>query len=203
MENTKLVKQTEEYKPKISQLQGYALALEINSDEDVERASEMIKEISTLKAQIEDQRTKITKPINDSLRQINAFFKQFSEPVLEADKQIRSKVAQYRTIQEQERIKKQKELDKIFKKQQAEINKIAEEKGIEAPVIVAPTVQENAGQVGKVKFKKVWTFEIEDISKIPVEFLMVDERKVRQAIVQDGRRRISGIKIFQEDKVSL
>ena len=50
--------------------------------------------------------------------------------------------------------------------------------------------------------KKVWTFEILDPNIIPIEYRTVDEKKIRQAML-NGIREIPGVKIYQESQLSL
>lgn len=49
---------------------------------------------------------------------------------------------------------------------------------------------------------KTWAYEVEDLSLVPREYLMIDEAKVKEAI-KAGTRIISGIKIFQKEGFSL
>lgn len=55
---------------------------------------------------------------------------------------------------------------------------------------------------GKISSKKEWHFEIENESLIPRDFLSIDEKKIKKAI-DDGVRKIEGIKIFETDKFNL
>jgi hypothetical protein len=48
--------------------------------------------------------------------------------------------------------------------------------------------------------RRTWTFEIEDASKVPAQFLIVNEKAIREA-VRSGAREIPGIKIYQEVSV--
>lgn len=45
--------------------------------------------------------------------------------------------------------------------------------------------------------RKVWGYEVEDISKVPAEYMMLDEAKVKQAI-KNGERKIEGLKISEK-----
>ena len=47
--------------------------------------------------------------------------------------------------------------------------------------------------------RNVWTFEVQNVDNVPREYLMLDEKKVRQAI-RSGERHIPGLMIFQKQQ---
>ena len=49
---------------------------------------------------------------------------------------------------------------------------------------------------------KRWIFEVTDITQVPREFLQVDETKIRAAIA-NGTRALAGVRIYQEESISL
>lgn len=74
-----------------------------------------------------------------------------------------------------------------------------------ASIPVAKPVTTYNGSAGAGKLKgstKTWTFEIEDASQIPREYLMVDETAIRKAI-NAGIRELPGVKIFQKEGLSI
>jgi hypothetical protein len=79
----------------VKALDTYAKSLVITTVEQAEEAGDNLAKISYLKKAVEDQRTEITRPLNVSLRSINAFFKKFSEPLESIDEQVRAKVAEF------------------------------------------------------------------------------------------------------------
>lgn len=202
MKNTDLTQSTEQFKPEIKSLQDQINELVITSDTDIEIASNTVVKINNLKKKIENQRLAFTKPLNESLRNINAFFKQFSVPLDEANGEIRNKMLKYRQEQEKIRLEKEKEAQRKWKEEQARLAEKAKERGVEAPELEKPVVQKQDSAIGAMKFKKYWVFEVQDLSKVPVEYLQVNEKAVNEAI-RAGRRRITGIKIYQEERSSL
>lgn len=55
---------------------------------------------------------------------------------------------------------------------------------------------------GNLKAKKEWNFYIEDFDQIPKNYLVVDEKKIKEAI-KAGIRNIPGIKILEEETTSM
>ena len=77
-------------------------AMEVDSQETYELAADELKAIKAKAKSLEDQRTAITKPINDALKGINALFKGPTTFLEEAERVIKGKMISYST--EQERI---------------------------------------------------------------------------------------------------
>ena len=69
--------------------------LDIVDQKSAIKAGDLVKVISDLKGKVEAQRLEFTKPLNESLKNINSFFKQFSYPLIEFDKIARSKLIDY------------------------------------------------------------------------------------------------------------
>lgn len=55
---------------------------------------------------------------------------------------------------------------------------------------------------GKMTTKSTWDFLVEDFDKIPREYLLVNEKKIKSAI-KAGFRNIAGLKIFEEKSVAM
>jgi len=78
----------------------------------------------------------------------------------------------------------------------AALTQAAQPQAIEKPEINCRT--EN----GNTHIKKVWKFEVTDAAAVPVGYLVVDEKKISQAI-KDGMRDIQGVRIYQENQVAV
>lgn len=50
--------------------------------------------------------------------------------------------------------------------------------------------------------RMVWEFDVEDIKQVPAEFIVINEKAVREAI-KNGARDIAGLKIYQKPTVAI
>ncbi len=83
----------------VRDVEAYVNKIEITKPEQLVEASEFVEKISILNDNIEAQRTQFTKPLNETLKNINTFFKKFSDPVKKADKMLREKMISYKEMQ--------------------------------------------------------------------------------------------------------
>jgi len=210
----------------VKDIQGEAENIIIKNEQDVQNAVVFLQKVRNWKKRINDIRLSYTKPLNESLKRINADFKNSENPLDILDKNVSQKMCDYRE-KEAEKIRKQQEKEaekqrKAFEKEQEKKRKALEkqqkkdemtkkeakeaEKEIEQEEFVpTPTIkQETTVRSGDAKMvaRKVWTFDIEDETKVPRKFLKVDEIAIRQA-VRDGEREIKGIKIYQKENFSI
>lgn len=153
-----------------------ARELQIKEAKDIEQAGFTLTKLKEAKAMIDDYRKSMTEPLNKSLKSINTFFKQFSEPLELVDREIRARVQQFKLE---------------FDASPPDEPKDFAERGL---------ILKN--RVSGVKLKKVWKYEVTDKSKVPLELMVVDGVAVNK-LIRDGVRDVPGIRIFQEEIVSL
>lgn len=207
-----------------------ANTLQVSNHEEASKAADILKAISSTKKNIEDKRKEYTAPLVAAQKSINADFKKMTEPFEKAEKIVKDKIATFHDAEqkrlEQERKKAadeaaekaRKEAEEAAKERAAqaaddeERQRIEEqaEKEAEAAAEAAALAAEEAakkaepkmeGNSGKAVASKVWTFEITDEAKVPREFCVVNESKIRAAI-KDGVREIEGVWIHQETRIS-
>lgn len=192
----------DEYDERIQGLVDEATALKVEDAESNNNAVAMMAAVQKLKKRIDTVRKEKTKPYFDFKKGVDSIAKGFVGRLDTVLKALNPKVTRYQ--QEQERIRReeerkaQEEADRLAKKAEEERRKLQEaadkeaaEKGEEAPVIEAPAVaapvipkKDNVTRTeqGAAHIRKEWVFEVEDPSKVPAEYLMVDERAVRAAV---------------------
>lgn len=180
----------------------------INSSDSLEQAKELAKNAKKIENLIEDKRKEITKPLLDEKKQIDDYAKSVTADLNTAVKELRDKILRYE--QEQERIR-QEELRKI------EAERRAKEEELRKQMLENQTVDEDAvkelqvlksqqaaiiSETPKNSITKVWTFEYVDIGLIPIDYMMPNEPKIKQAI-KSGVREIPGLVIFQKELLTL
>ena len=189
----------------ISIIQQFADSRTITTAEDVKLATDDLSLIAKLKKAIEDKRKEYVGPINEHLKQVNDAFKLMAGPLESADRVTRGKVMEYRQKQEAlrleaEAINRQKE---ELAHREATFNGTGEVTIDTTPVVVPPAppahVRTDVGTLGTMKVKK---WEVEDITKVPAEYLQVDAVAVGK-LVRAGIKNIAGIRIWEEETLKI
>jgi hypothetical protein len=178
----------------------------ITNDSTNQQAVEWGAQAKKLHKRLEELRKHWVVPHNEFVKEVNNFFKIYQGPLEEVERHLGRLIGGYRQFLENERRRKEAEMVAESRRLQAQIEDQAK-KDAEAgqPYEVAPLAAPVLPEVphvtrtseGSASQRKEWTFEIEDESKVPREYLMVDERKLRQA-VKGGVREIPGVKIFEQ-----
>ncbi|CAO0822444.1 conserved hypothetical protein [Desulfarculales bacterium] len=155
---------------------------------------------------LEELRKRIVTPYNIYLTQVNRFFKLYSDPLGQAEAYLSRLLGNYRQYQENEAKRIQAEQEAEARKIQKQLEDEAREAAKKdvhyepAPIVapVAPEVQKVTRVAGgSTSQRKDWTFEVEDESKIDREFLMLNEKKLREHI-KGGLRTTPGVRIYEE-----
>jgi hypothetical protein len=78
---------------------------------------------------------------------------------------------------------------------------------IQAPVVVVPVVAPQSTvtrtDTGSGHLRMDWDFRVVDESKVPREYMVPNETKIRQAVKKNGIRKIEGVEIFEKPSMSI
>jgi hypothetical protein len=134
---------------------------------------------------VEQRRTAITKPLNEAKRSVDALFKPLQETLAACLKCTNDRLTAYAAGQRaaQDQALKQVEL------------------GARTESILAVAHGGGPALPASVVERSTWTFEVEDDTKVPPQFMCVDRSAVTIAVRQ-GVRDIPGIRIFQEHSIA-
>ena len=140
--------------------------------------------------QIEVLEKTVTGPINESLRAAKAVFAPARTAYATLEQALKSKVAEgHAELERQQR----EQLSVVV-----EMAKSGQTEQATAVLAVIPDGPEHKGS----SVRKVWKFEIVDETVVPVEYLTVDERKIRAAVTL-GAREIPGVRIYEDVSVAV
>ena len=168
--------------------------LKIENDEQYTQAGDVVKEVAMKVKKLDAKRMEYTKPLDETKKLIMADFKSVTDPLEEFCTLVKKKMLDYYKETQQRKNEEQARIDAeaLEKARQGNVSEV------QVP-IVNEEVKTQRGDVSTITIRKVWTFKITDETKIPRDYLVVDERKIREAI-RNGERRIDGVDIFQEEQ---
>ena len=192
MVNTQLQEQAAAENARATMMSTSAQALFIQTDEEYQEAASVLTQIQQRLKEIESERVKITKPINQALRNVNALFKGPKGEYEKAKALFKARMADFLKRKEEQR---QLALEAA---QQA-----SDQGNQEAFYMQAQAANDAATPfVGNVHTRDTWKFEITDLTKVPLDFLMVDERKLRGFInVNKDSVIIPGVRVYKDTQV--
>jgi len=176
----------------------------ISTSENLSYAKDLAKQAREISKWIEDKRKEVTKPLLDKKKELDTFAKDLISGLNDSTADLRGQILNYEMKLEAER---QVELERIEAEKQAEIEKLEK---IESPVLKQELITEienkKTGEITHLEkstsLRKTWTFKIENENHIPREYLIPDERKIKQAI-KEGIREIQGLVIFEKTSLNL
>lgn len=201
--------------PEVSKITAFAQSIVIKTVDGYQQASDYLKSVKGLLRQIEDARTRVTKPLNEALRQVNSQAKEASAPLLTAETQIKRAMLTYSAEQERIRREEQRKAEEAARKEreriEAQAAKAAAAGKVEraaqleerAATVVAPVIQREAPKVAGVSMREVWRFEVTDPAAVPREYLTVDEKKIGAVVrALKGDTQIAGVCVWKEKSLA-
>lgn len=195
----------------------------IENEADKENAVIMLKEISEYKKAIKKQEDELSSDAKKELAEIKAMFNEPKSFLNDAEEIVRGKINHFLNEQkarmeaealaikqkaEDEALKQAEELevlksgageyDAVTRKAMIEAIEAKQNKLIDATAKQAEINQSSTNSV----VRKVWAFRLTDLSKVPLQYIQLNETAVRNAI-KAGERNIAGLEIFQECQVAI
>lgn len=193
-------------------------ASEIANEGDNLKACEMLKNINVYTKTVKSLKAEEEKPVKSALKEISDKYKNALDFLTEAEKILRSKIADYAELKleklnliassaqktaEEEALRKLDELQALRESagQYDEVTQAAIISSIDSKVNAVIDNSEikidNTLGNSAASFRKYITFKIVDIQKVPAEFLSVDTKVVNTAI-RNGVREIPGLEIVEK-----
>jgi len=134
--------------------------------------------------------------------------KTYTDRLDAAERAAKSKMSAYQAIQERKRLEEKQRLEEEARKAEAEklLNeaiKKNDETVLERPIVI-PSVYVGPAttKVSGISFVETWDFVIENMELIPRDYMLPDEKKIRQAVkLLKDKAVIPGVKVFARKDV--
>lgn len=196
------VDQLHPFELQVAQIAELAGSLVINSDESAGRATSIQAITQKLAGNIEAKKKDLTRDANEYIKAVGNMAARLTAPLKEAKSSLKTKLSQWQTAQQVEAERKARQEKEALAKMQETLNKKAADLGVEAPVLPAAVEVKPAAPIrteyGTTYIKKSWTYEVEDITKVPSAYLTINDAVVRQSI-KGGVRGIPGLHIYEKE----
>lgn len=183
-----------------------SIAVEISTQEHYDGATSLLKDVKGKIKELEGMRLAITRPLDESKKRTMDLFRVPIEKLESAESKLKSGILTYsRRIEEERRLAEAKAIAERRKLEEAALKAAEQGKAAlavkkmvaaEAVKIEAPEFVKAAG----TSMRKIWRYKIIDETKIPREFLMVNDSKLgAYARAEKENAKVDGCEFFSED----
>lgn len=170
-------------------------SLTIETQEDYAQAADVVAKLKELGSSIKDTKEAITKPLNESLKNIRTLFKPIEDQFENAEMVVKSKILAYKKkVDEEAREKEAKIAEKV---EQGKMKLETAEKKMDAIERVEQTTR---GKTGEVQIRKVRKVRITDETKLPRQYLIPDMVAIRKDALAGVA--IDGVEVYEEETVA-
>lgn len=164
----------------------------VETQEQLDLAYEITKEVKLKFKQLEELRTSITKPQNEALRKVNSLFKPAQDYYKQCEALLKNHIVDG--------------ISYLRKKQAETLATVALQTHTGDIAGAKQTLAEIPDAVlpPNTSLRENWDFEVADLRQVPDEYLMtvVDVDRVRNAI-RSGIRHIKGLNIYNKTVVAV
>lgn len=174
-------------------------ALQIDDTATAEAASALMHDIKGMKEEVKKTFDPVCDTAHRAWKAAVAARSKHLEPLEQAETVLRRKMSVFQLRLEEER---QAEIREAQAKAVAEAEKAAAADPVAAfeppaPVVVAAPPP--APKISGISTRKDWDFEVQDITKLPAQYLLADEKKIRKVVQALGdQANIAGVRVFQK-----
>lgn len=187
----------------------------VTTDAEYETAGTELTRVKAQQGKLEELRKSITRPMDAAKKAVMDLFRGPEEKLARAEAGIKRALVGYQEEQDRKRREDQARADEAARKERERIEaqaaraaaagkvEKAEALQVRASTVVAPVVQRSAPRVAGVQLRDVWKFEVTDESKVPRQYLSVDEGKIRKVVgALRGDSQIEGVRVWCEKAVA-
>lgn len=178
---------------KVSPLVLKAEKHEITDAKSMGEAVTMLSEMKKTEKLIKDSKEKLTKPINEALKEIRKRYKPIEDMFEAGISALRRTMTDYQTA---ESLKAAEKKDAIAERVGDGKGKLKVETAVRQMEEVNTPANSVATDAGLVKFRKVKKFEVMDMTLLPMKYHLADEVAIRKAMNEGVQ--LEGVRYYEE-----
>ena len=182
-------------KAQVSKLENQALAVAIETQEEYEKAVDIVSKLKATGSEIKNKKESLTKPLNEALRSARELFKPIEDQFDNAERIIKDKLLAYKRKKDEEA--RAEEAKIAAKVASGKLKLETAEKKMDAVERVENTTR---GKVGQVQIKRIRKVRITDQNAVPRKYLVPDMVMIRQDAL--GGIEIPGVEIYEEESIA-
>jgi hypothetical protein len=168
--------------------------IKIENQDQYLAAAEMLKNVHAVKKEVMATFKEPKQKASEAHKAICAAEKMHKEPLEEAEKLLKSKVAEW-----DKKVQEELEAKRIEAEKTANALEKSGEESTALEIRKDANKELKAEKVSGVSFRDKWVFEIEDSKKIPRKFMMPDEQLIRNHVeIKKDKAKIAGVKIYKK-----
>ncbi|HET9680188.1 MAG TPA: hypothetical protein VFP95_06485 [Gammaproteobacteria bacterium] len=220
MQLEQIEKQTHALEEQATATLAQAKDFTITTEQHYQTAGDQLKAIKARARELDSQEKSITKPINDSLRQIRDLFRRPKDVLANAERTLKQAMTSYFQVQERKRLEEQRKVEDAARKERERLARCAEkaeQRGDEqkaeqfeerATQVQAPVIAQQKPKVSGVSVREIWKYEIVDKmelikavaeGKASPDLLSVNGAEIgRRVRALKGEFNVPGVRAFAE-----
>lgn len=168
---------------------------EVTTKESFEECAAILKDVTHRIKFLDEERKLSVEPLNQEVKRINGWFK----PALDRLKDIQTKI---KGAMGRYELRQREEAQRLMALAAAEARRVlvTDPEGMQtAQGLVMQSAAAQAPQVAGVSGREVWTWEVEDESKLDRRFLMPNPQAIEAWVKQHGDRDVpAGVKVVRD-----
>lgn len=179
------------------------MALDIKDESSLHLGATYLSFIAKASKRLEERRVHFTKPILESKKVIDNFFRERMTVLESMDRELKNKINEYNSLRQARENEKANQVEKFAKDNNLPVP-------AKEAVVAKPVATKTA--VGTVFSRKFWAWKVQDANKVPREYLVIDEKKINAVMrghtntikgVTTMDLKIEGIEFYQDEDVSV
>ena len=162
----------------------------VNSQPTFDIAKAQLIILKSVDKEVQSKKDGIVKPLNEALKNARALFKPFEDKIEVIKQYLNGEMLKYN----------QKLLAEQKKREEEAMKKIeeAEKKGEEININkIIKKLENTQTKIEQIKTRKIKKFRLIDITKVPKEYLQLNEVEVRKAML--GGYNVEGVEYYEEE----